>query len=162
MAKGYRFTELVYLSEKMPDELKAMLFNALRERGTVREAAAYLDIDAGSYYRYVRKHGWLEELRQVRDEVREAAKKPQRREDESEFGQLARQDAALAKDLFMVAYSDTGKVSAAAQRLGISSKRWYSYARQWNLFPEVQKASKDFQERYRRGERRLAGLDALR
>lgn len=143
---GWKFTEfphLLYTGQH--DEIRDIFLRALREQGgRIAAAAEYIGIDRGSYYRYARAvPGLLEEVQRVRDEFR-VHKGPRHyvpRPDESEFGRMVRESPGEAKELLLSAYEVGGGVPSAAKALGISARRVHQYLRQFELFPEVQRAT---------------------
>lgn len=132
-------TEFPLMADRQPEELKETFLRAYRETGTAKAAAEYLGLTRESYYRYIRRLGFLEELRQVRDELREGTRAPTGpMRDRSEFGRLVAADPEDARDLLKMAYDDSVDPLKAAAALGITTKWFYDYVKRFNLLPELQ------------------------
>lgn len=138
---GYRFTDFPHMLHRAPDELERVILGAVREcAGNVRNAAEYVGLTRRQFYKYATAANLLDKIQEIRDEFRFGRVSQPRVVDMTEFGTLARADPESAKRVMKLAFDNSTSAPEAATALGISAKRFYAYARQWNLFPELQKS----------------------
>jgi transcriptional regulator of acetoin/glycerol metabolism len=139
---GYRYTDFPYLMQHTPDEVADTLLHAVKENaGNVAAAAEYVGLDRRHFYNYVNKLGLLEKVKEIRDQFKTPGRQPRLdRQDNTWFGSVVRETPEEAKALMVRAFHDNGANAVrTAESLGISAKRFYTYVRQFDLFPELQR-----------------------
>jgi hypothetical protein len=148
---GYRFTDFPWLYNRHPEELRATILGAIREQdGHMENAAAYLGIAKRVMYGYIYKldaddaragvhPGFQEQVRELRDALKLArqGRRVPRGLDTSVIGSLMRTDREKAAKLLTWTYEDAYEfVPLAARMLGISARRFHTYAQDLDILPE--------------------------
>lgn len=129
---GYRFTDLPYLAERMPDELRFTIMRLTREHdGNLSHVAEALGVARTVLYRYIRRLNLRPEIDGIRDELsrgriqatRERRRLPGRGR-LSEFERTAAERPDTARQMLLWAFKDAGAdYRAAALQLGIGKPR---------------------------------------
>lgn len=142
---GWKWTDYPFIFKHHPDELVDMILSSVREcGGKVLAAAEDLDLNPKQLYNYINRldaehnAGVMEKIQEIRDELKKG--KARRVNDTSLFGQLVASKPEEAKELMQQTFAEHGQRAVqTADALGISARRFYYYARMFDLFPELQK-----------------------
>lgn len=128
---SYRYTDYPYLLNRHPGELKNLILETARQNEAhMASMADSLGVATRILYGYIYKLNILEDIRQIRDQFRDARRRGGRiRVDTSTFGTLVRTNPEEAKRVMEWAYADAGEdATRAAKDLGVPVRRFYLYA----------------------------------